>query len=432
MKTLQQMLKVAAVVCAAWMAVLLAASPAMADKVTLKDGSVLDGNITREGDQFIFVEVRVGGIKHQQIVMRDQIASIERDGDTPTSATSATSPAASAGRPADKGVAAAAAALPGTHPSRVAVLNFGPPSSWQGEAGNMVGLHISADSFKKVIPLLEREKVDIVVIRINSGGGYGSEMARFRDVFLEYQKKFRTVTWIESAISCAAMSPWVIKEQYMMPHGNIGACTGWYGRLVAVKGVELEEMLYDMEKVSELAGRSPLLMRAMQIEQPLSASVDPVTGVVTYYPDVVSGDIVLNDGMHILTLTSDVAEKIKFSSGTAATLDELMKVMGVPEYEVVGEQASKKIDEYMRGATRLEHQRDELLQKYVIALAAIQALPGDENKTRRGAEIGRARRHLNELRQLINLNPNFAYMQEGGLPPEWFEAQERMLRELAQ
>ncbi len=406
--------------CAVLAACLAAAGAAMADKVTLKDGSVLEGEITREGDKFVFITVQVGGIAQEKFVMRDQIASIEREGDAPQGQTAAE---------AKKDLKAAA---PGSHPTRVAVLNFGPPSSWQGETGSTVGLHISADNFESVIPLLERDKVDVVVVRINSGGGYTFEAENFHRVFREYQKKFRTVTWIESAISCAAMSPWVIKEQYMMPQGNIGACTMWSGRLVASKGLSLEQVLYQMEQVSAETGRNVLLMRSMQIEQPLSASVDPVTGVVTYYPDPISGDIMLNDGMHILTLTADVAEKIKFSSGTAATLDELMKVMGIQEYEVAGEQATKKVDEYMRDATRLEHHRDEIYAKYTIAVAAAAALQGDENRTQRGAQVGIARRHLNELRRLINLNPMFAYIEEGGIPPEWFEEQERMLRELAQ
>ncbi len=408
-------------VCLVLLTVCAACAWAGADTVKLKDGSVLEGKITREGDRFIFISVEVGGITQEKFVMRDQIESIRRDADADPSKD----------QPADtqEGKEPGDEAAPGTHPTRVAVLNFGPPSSWQGEAGNTVGIHISAENFRSVIPLLERDKTDVVVVRINSGGGALSEMVPFHEVFKEYKKKFRTVTWIESAISCAAMSPWVIEEQYMMPQGNIGACTAWGGRLIAAKGVSLEQILYDMEKASAEGKHDYRIMRAMEIlDAPLSATVDPVTGVVTFSQDL-SGDIVLNRPEDILTLTADQAEKIKFSRGTAATLDELMKVMGIPEYELVGEQASKKVDEYMRNATRLENQFGELYRKYTIAVQAAGALQGDDNKTRRGAEVGIARRHLNTLRGLININENFQY--QYGTTPEWFEAQERMLRELA-
>ena len=50
-------------------------------------------------------------------------------------------------------------------------------------------------------------------------------------------------------------------------------------------------------------------------------------------------------------------------------------------------------------------------------------------------EIGRARRALNQLRQQVRVNPNFEFhlgLYVGvQLTPEWFEEQERVLRELA-
>ena len=128
--------------------------------------------------------------------------------------------------------------------TRVAILNFGCPSEWQGKYGDMVGLQVNADSFRRAIPLLEKDHTDLVVIRVKSGGGALSELAKFHEVFeKEYKPKFRVVAWIESAISAAAMSPWVIEEMYFYPQGNIGACTGWHGDLVAVKGMQLEMIL---------------------------------------------------------------------------------------------------------------------------------------------------------------------------------------------
>jgi GxxExxY protein len=59
------------------------------------------------------------------------------------------------------------------------LLNFGAPSCWQGKIESGVGDVITAKAFREAIPLLEKDGVTDVVIRINSGGGLGLEVERF-------------------------------------------------------------------------------------------------------------------------------------------------------------------------------------------------------------------------------------------------------------
>ena len=42
----------------------------------------------------------------------------------------------------------------------------------------------------------------------------------------QYKKKFRTVAWIDSAISAAAMTAHCLEEIYFTPQGNYGAARG--------------------------------------------------------------------------------------------------------------------------------------------------------------------------------------------------------------
>src|ERR1041384_4869288 len=115
----------------------------------------------------------------------------------------------------------------------------------------MVGQFITADSLDRCIPLLEKEHIDIVAIRINSGGGALLEIQKLSDeIEFKFKPKFRTVAWIEHAISAAAMTAHCMEEIYLMPGASYGACTGWYGQLTAVKGRDLQEVLYMMEKIS--------------------------------------------------------------------------------------------------------------------------------------------------------------------------------------
>lgn len=405
------------------LATVLTAGRALADKLYLKDGRVLEGVVVREGTGFIYFKVKVGTVASEQLFTTDQILKIERDDPAPK-----TDEALQAKQEQEKKAAAEKKDKFSRVP-RIAILDFGAPASWKGEIGDMVGSQIRAEAFRQAIPMLKKDGVNVVVIRINSGGGAGSEVELFHKLFQnEYKQNFRLVGWVESAISAAAMSPYVIEEFYFMPHGNLGACTGWYGNLNNVEGVQLEMMLAQMEDASRLGKRDPLIMRAMQIQMPLSATIDPHTGEVAWFPDT-SGEIQVNPATGILTLTANEAVKLKFARGIAATPDELAKAMGLQEYEFGGKEAADFIDKSMREADKSEKRFEEVVQKYQLAVGLAQQLQGDANKKKRGEQIALARRHLAELRRLYDANP--FHGRSIGASPEWFQQQEEMLRKLA-
>ena len=394
---------------------LAAATGAFADKLHLKDGRVLEGEVVREGDGFVYFKVKVGSIEQEQFFTSEQIVKIEKDSDS--------KPVVGGEKPKD-GETVPAKRTDGVR--RIALMNFGPPSSWQNEIDTTVGIQISADAWKKAIPMLEKDGVTDVVVRINSGGGLLLELQRFMDLYeKEYKPKFRTVAWIESAISAAAMSPWVLEEFYFMPEGNIGACTGFSGALNAIKGVQLEMILLQMEDASRNGKKDPKIMRAMQIQEPLSATVDERTGQVTWFQDATSGQYVVNPVGQVLTITANEAMKLKLGKAIAATPDELAKAMGYQEYEWAGKQAVDFIDKNMRDNDKADKQWQVVAEKYerTVAVAG-----GIQDRQQRGAEVGIARRHLAELKRLFSGNPNFALMYE--TDDAWFREQEEILKRL--
>jgi len=385
------------------------------DKVTLKDGRVIEGTITREGDEFVYITVKVGTIEKQEFFTKDQISKVERDG--------AANPKAAA-TPGTIDTKPAAAGKSGV--TRVAILNFGAPSSWMGKVGDMVGVQVAAKAWDEAIPLLEKDGVNVVVVRINSGGGLGMELDRFHKTFENYKKKFRTVAWVESAISAAAMAPYVLEEFYFMPEGNLGGCTGWSGSYVSVKGVGLEAMLSTMEDASRSGGHDPKIMRAMQIMEPLSATIGE-DGEVLWFQDL-SGKFVVNPKEQVLTFNAEKAMKFKFAKGIAATPDELVKKMGIQEYEMAGEQATRHIDDFMRRTDTTEKKFTERVVMYSMAL---ETASGIQDRTQRGAEVGRARRLLDEIENDVHRNPNFEFMNPiGELNREWFMIQREQLKEM--
>ncbi len=392
------------------------ATSAIADKLHLKDGRVLEGEVVREGDGFVYFKVKVGSIEQEQFFTMDQIVKIEKDEES--------APAATAPKPAESSGAAKQPGADGVR--RIAILNFGPPSAWQGEIDTTVGIQISADAWKRVIPILEKDGVTDVIVRVNSGGGLLAELEKFIEVYeKEYKPRFRTVGWIESAISAAAMSPWVLEEFYFLPEGNIGACTGFSGRLNAIKGMQLEMVLLQMEEASRKGKKDPKIMRSMQIQEPLSASIDERTGQVTWFQDVTSGEHIINPVGEVLTLTANVAVKFGLGKAIAATPDEVARAMGYEEYVWAGKQATDFIDKNMRDNDKADKQWQVAYEKFT---RTVQVAAGIQDRQRRGAEVGIARRHLAELKRLFSGNPNFAWMY--GTDDEWFREQDEMLKRL--
>lgn len=404
------------------------------DRITLTDGRVIEGEIARELNGSVWVKTADG---LTQFYSSSNVLRIERDVDTKAEETpsnpAVTDPAPSAARPTatapeKKAVSAGA--------PRAVVLSFGDADSGQ----DMVGTYLTAASLRECIPMLEEDNIDIVVLRVNSGGGALLEIERISDLLEhEYKPRFRTVAWIDYAISAAAMTPHALPEQYFMRRGAYGASTGWSGALVAIKGRGLEEVLYLMELISERGGHDPRIMRAMQIMDPLSVDLDENGRVTAMYQNT-DGQVVINKAERVLTLTSESATKIGFATGIADTLDELATAMGLTEVEWVGEEvkgipwpvskADKHLRRFREQTARDERSINEYFDGYNVALGlARQAQPDN-----RGKFIGFARRSLSSIVRMVDNNPNLALFILNASEEDfrkWVREQEQILRDLA-
>lgn len=402
-------------------ALLLSLTAARAqDKVTLKDGRVIEGVVVREEQGFVWIRVKYGSMEQEQMFAPDQIEKVERD------AAAAPDPkSAPRGRPD-----AASPRHPGA--PRAAVISVGEPDR------HMVGVYVVAQVLHEAIPLLEEENIDVVALRIASGGGYTFEVQRLSDVIHnEYKQKFRTVGWIESAISAAAMTAHCLPELYFMPQGHYGACTEFSGALVATKDRPLEERLFQMEKISARGGYDPLIMRSMQIMEPLSCTID-ASGDVHWYPNL-SGQYIVNPEGRILTFNSEQALKYKFAKGIAQTCEELGKLLGYQELEWVGEnikgipypvcKAEKFTREFRRRTATDEKNINLYFANYQAAIALAQ---GAQDRKDRGKFVGIARGWLTKIEAMVRNNNNLGVLLAGTVErfKEWVEEQHQLLRDL--
>jgi hypothetical protein len=404
--------------------VVFSPSRAIADKLHLKDGRVLEGTVAKEVSGYVWFKVKVGNLESEQLFKPDEIEKIERDGgDSPQDKAAA----------ADQSDKPAAESKPRSGVPRIAVITLG-----EGGDKDMVGLFITADSLKRIVPLLEQEHVTDVVFRVNSGGGALLEIQKLSDeIQNEYKQKFRVVAWIQSAISAAAMTSHCIEDIYLMKTGNYGACTGWYGQLTAVKGRELQEVLYMMEKISARGKHDPKIMRSMQIMDPLSCSIDE-NGDVHWYQNL-DGDFIVNPKERILCFNAEDAVKYKFAKGIAEDIDTLAHEMGYTEYELVGKnvpgvpypvcRAEEEMRKFRDQTFDDQKRTNEYLRDYQQSIQVAQSSPPED----RGKFVARARQDLDKLRRMVKNNPNFALFVFNRTPEQlkdWFAQQEELLRRL--
>ncbi len=406
------------------LAMFVSAPAAIADdKIYLKDGRVLEGTIVREESGYYWIMIKYGGFEKEQFISPGEIDRVERD--------AAATPATPAAKPDATKRSEPKARAPGV--PRIAMISLGEQPNKE-----MVGMYMTAESLKNAIPLLEQEGVTDVVFKINSGGGFLLEIQRLSDVIHnDYKKRFRTVAWIESAISAAAMTAHCVEEIYFTPQGNYGACTGWSGALVAVKDRPLEEVLYMMEKISARGGYDPKIMRAMQIMEPLSCTMDE-RGDVHWYQNL-TGDNIVNPEGKILTFNAVTAAKYKFSKGTAATHEELAKLMGYQEVEWVGtpergspwpiSKAEASIRQFRDRTYNDEQRMNEYFTSYQTAVQRAQAM---QEKSDRAKFVARASSFLDKIEAMVRNNPNIGLLIGGSAEAfkEWMEAQRQLLRDL--
>lgn len=432
------------------------------DRVTMKDGTVYEGDIIREEACCVWIKVTKNGKSTEKMVFKSDAKSVEKNvegagkpasepakAEQPQAVTPAVQPKNaepktnetkdsekkdSSTKQAEQTKATFVPGVP-----RAAVITLGDHKADK----DMVGIYLTARALEEARPLLEEEigndKSGVVVLRVSSGGGALFEIQRVSDeIQFNYKSRFRTVAWIESAISAAAMSSLCIEEIYFTPVGNFGACTGYSGALVAVKGLELERVLAMMRDISERGGYHPGIMRAMQIQYPLSCTIDE-DGKIHWYGDNVSGKIIVNRSGEILTFNEKSALDVNFSKGTAESIQELQKLMGYQELNWVGETmegipwpVSKAEKWTMKYRDQTKKDQDEAQTVYRDYLRNLAAAEGSQPEDR-APFVSKARKALDRLKRMGKNNEGLIMITIGAdneALQRWIDQQEKSLKDL--
>lgn len=383
------------------------------DVVILKDGRELKGTIVKELNGYIWLDVGDG---KEKFLSPDKIESFTR--------TSVEQP--SGEKLQDQtfvGEPEVWERVPGV--TRAAILT----------AEGMVGMQFAAKPLREAIPMLKAEGIDLVVIKVNSGGGLGGEVLPISDVLHdEFEKEYEVVCWVDSAIHEAAAAVFSIDRVVFRKKGNWGGALVWgdFGGRGVQRAKAAENF---MRTVSERGGYPEFVLRAVFGAGPLSCDVDLATGKPIFRNDE-RGNIDLCGPGEYLSLNSVSAKACGFSDGSADTFEELAALLepihgkivwvgkefeGVPYPLCMAERHQRA---YRNEVDYQEEQLGEIFTKYLTELENSKNASID----RRDHSLRRAEQYLARIQQIVRINPNLGLVND--LADDWFAQQDEIIRRL--
>jgi hypothetical protein len=231
----------------------------------------------------------------------------------------------------------------------------------------MVGVGLRNEEMEKLEKIADKfGPGQIFIIRINSNGGLVIEGDEINVTLSRIKQKHRLIAWIEKAISGGAFTGMHADEIYFTPEGSLGSITMMSGstEVTAARDPWKERVA----EVAVLGGRDPQIGRAMVYsEEELSYDKDEKTGKVTFYPNL-KGKYILSKKGENLTLNATNALHSGFSDGTAATEEELFKLLDLdnPERFAPNDAGHKIYKDYQTLIKRAQREVPLLTRKLEI------------------------------------------------------------------
>lgn len=171
----------------------------------------------------------------------------------------------------------------------------------------------SARHIEEGMKQAEQIKADYIILHLNTYGGTVDDADKMRTAIMK--SKIPVHAFIDNnAASAGALISIACDSIYMAPGANIGAAT-----VVGQDGAPAPEkyqsyMRSMLRATAEQSGRDPKIAEAMNDTR-------------TYIPGV-------NDSGKVLTFTTSEAIKNNYCEGEAKTVEEVLKLAGIEDYEI--------------------------------------------------------------------------------------------------
>lgn len=331
---------------------------ALSDKITLKDGTVIEGRVINKNAQLITIEVIENGKTKEKIIIADKVAMIE-DGDV-------------AEAPADP-----------AKPATPAKVKTGPTYGIV-PIRKTFGLETQAALVKQMLEESAKSDPDFIIIDIDSPGGLVSEMLDVMDVLAQWQQTQKTplIAYVrKEALSAAALTAMSVKQIYMSPTSTMGAAmiisVDSTGGVRAVDSTRAGEKFSSAIRAkarsyTEAAGHNPVIVDAM-IDPDLGLSIaedkDGKTVVLAGPPnrhkaaDYKSPPVAALQPGKLLTLTTAEATKFGVIKGVAKDVDELGTLLGKAGWQPASDAGTKIFDRHVKAIENANSEYDKAIQR---------------------------------------------------------------------
>src|SRR5258706_9489593 len=277
----------------------LAVTPASADTLEKKDGSVLQGRVIAETSDIVTFEVSSGGITFRQRIPRAQVRAVQRD------------------------------------------VREGPGFCTIPLIGE-IGAEVKADDFRDALAAARRGGAQYVVLVIDSPGGSIDERNKILAVMVQ-TKALKLVAYVKRALSAAAVLAVACPQICMSPDASIGAAVAFK---IGPNGMpeDIEEKFASAVRPGDRApaamgDRSGLWIRGMS-ELNLELSLVQEDGQPRLVEGLTEGDAKpIKKKGEILPLTAKEALAAGLSTATINDVAAIRDALGIKAWHDTGDQA---------------------------------------------------------------------------------------------
>lgn len=387
------------------------------DKIVLRNGRVIEGEILSETATEVRLNVVVAGISAPATYKRSDILEIVR---------------AERLELVDEEATPAHEDLGGTTPVISASKNA--PSVYLIRLEGEFGRDISPTPVRDAVAAAQREQPDFLVVYLNNRwGDHGHELPDdyqttfdwfsvaerlvpifTREIELNWEKQPYLVFWVRNAMGGAAFLPFVADEIYFHPQGRMGGVgtleqmfEGVGDEVVRQKQRSLRLAMaqglaiaggYDHRLVTAMARRSYVLSYDIAGNLYERMPERPGEFVLTDNGEGENRDtmrqLVTGEGNDVLTLRADSAQKLGVSKGTALDVDELLEHMGILRNHVLVDGRSDQIlSNWSRNVAQAERQLPRLWEDF-------NGVQGGGTVREQRQAIGTRIRYLQEMQNL--------------------------------
>jgi hypothetical protein len=357
-------------ICIAMLALALCATVASADVLELNDGRVLEGVVISEGGGKVVFEVHRYGMKAEMAFRASEVKKLTR-------------------KPLEKQEEPEEPEK--VQPVRRAPVVVQPPEEEtetipEGPTylviplSGVVGKEIVAGEIEKALKVGLIREDTVIVLEMDSPGGMVSECEEIVKLLGNYRDR-RSIAYIKSAYSAAAIISLTCDEIYMDRDASIGAATA-YAR-TAFGASDVGEKFQSVwraicRRAAAIGGHNPLLAEAMvdrnmqlivvekdgkkQVQQTLKLKDE----------DLRQGRVISKQGK-LLTMTAPEAVKCGLARAVVTSFEEALAKAEMKDHHSVGDKGRELMDEVTASAKEAEKEikkcRDNAEKAFRLAQA---------------------------------------------------------------